>query len=1114
MTSERPCLFLILDLLQDVNILWPVACLAAEETDYRIGLLVSGRFIKRDSNRIWEKEIEELARTTRASVHIIDSEFDAYQILQGKRGAIFAGSESNLGAHATSHNIFRTAPPSFLRVTLQHGFECVGFLQNREQSMVHGEDIRFGSDVVCSWMEAGRLSHLRPSEQSKLYVAGPSSLIKQRSAGIKARPAPRQTGLVCENLHSVRMSAAGDFKADYMETFFTFSAMMAKRKREVALRPHPGGQYVVRNAVKLPRNVILDNDPMYRIDLSQYAYGISAPSSVLIDMVLAGIPTAVWQDGAAVIDAGNYAGLTKISSAEEWLNFVDAAIADPAPFLERQRTFLEQSGMLADRQKVRDRFLSLLKGVCTGSHEGTRPDPRRILYVANADIPTLQLSFIRPLQPLVDEGTIVPLLITEGKIRQRMGLTSDPLAGQQWIADQIERFRPDLTVFCRYSGPLADWMIGHLREHGVPIIFHIDDDLLNVPREIGEAKFNEHNKPERLATVRSLLRDADLVYCSTDPLKRHIRDVNPTRIVRSGKMYCSGTTLRAAVNRPVRKIGYMGGGDHAHDFHMALPEIAQFLRERPEVEFEFFGAIPKPKEFDEFGDRIKMLPPVRPYEAFIQHFATLEWDIGICPLANISFNTMKANTKWLDYTSVGAAVIATAGMAYDNCCADDCGILVEGANGWREALHALCDDPERRHRMVVNAQKKLRRQYSAERLRDQVFTMFDLARDRVQQSQAVADAMPREDIGSDQRRVLYIANGNIPTLQLSFTKPLQPLVEQEALASLLITETEIRNEMGKKQDELAGRKWIVDQIKRFRPNFAVFCRYSGPLADWMIDLLRENGVPVVFHIDDDLLNVPPEIGEAKFKSHNRPDRLETVETLLSGADLVYCSTEPLKRRFEELGFSGNVNSGKIYCSGNVLMPATKRPVRKIGYMGFDHTHDFQIALPDIVKFLRERQDVQFELFGSIPKPAALEEFGERITVVPPIHPYEAFLAHFATLEWDIGICPLANTAFNVVKANTKWVEYSSVGAAVIATAGMAYDNCCSNDCGVLVKGATGWREALHALCEDPDRRYRMVMNAQEKIGREYSVEQLRDQVLTMLDLSRKRAKGFKMHLAA
>ncbi|SLK11347.1 Glycosyl transferases group 1 [Novosphingobium mathurense] len=716
---------LILDLLQDFNILRPIACLAAFETDMPVSILVSKRFTDRDSQGLWATELSELVKTTGASVLHFQSDFEVYSYLASKRGILFAGSESDLNAHATSHRIFRFVPSDFLKVTLQHGYECVGFLQNREQSMAFGEDIRFAADIVCSWMDGEHLHHLRPTERAKLMVTGPSARLKAGHQSPRSPTPAAATGLICENLHSVRMNIAGDFKASYMDTFFGFSGAMDRAGRSVALRPHPGGQYVIRNGVKLPPNVVLENEPMYRVDLSRYAYGISAPSSVLIDMVLAGIPTAVWHDGGDQLDTGNYAGLARVSSLEEWCTFAEAAIANPTPFLLRQTAFLEQTGILVDHDEVRKRFLNLLWMV------SGRPAPRRILFVANSEIPTLQLGFFKPLQPLIDAGVIETRLLTEAQMRRILGKKEpNPRPAQDWISAQIQEFQPDVAVFCRYSGPFAEKMIGELREHKVPIMFHIDDDLLNVPIEIGEAKHFEHNKPERLDAVGTLLREANLVYCSTPPLLQRFGRLGfDTANMAAGAIYCSAEILAPAVERPVHKVGYMGF-DHAHDFELVLPELVRFLRERPDIQFELFGSIPKPSELDEFAERVTIVPPVRPYSAFLAAFAERQWDIGICPLATTDFNVVKANTKWVEYASVGAAVVATAGMAYDECCADDCGILIDGAEGWCDAMHMLCNDPKLRYQLVLNAQAKIARDYSVERLRDQVLGKIDEAQVR------------------------------------------------------------------------------------------------------------------------------------------------------------------------------------------------------------------------------------------------------------------------------------------------------------------------------------------------------------------------------------------------
>jgi glycosyltransferase involved in cell wall biosynthesis len=88
---------------------------------------------------------------------------------------------------------------------------------------------------------------------------------------------------------------------------------------------------------------------------------------------------------------------------------------------------------------------------------------------------------------------------------------------------------------------------------------------------------------------------------------------------------------------------------------------------------------------------------------------------------------MKANTKWVEYTSVGAAVVASKGTVYDECCGDGCGILAETEEEWFAALDKLVRDPEARFNQVRRAQEKLANSYSTESLREQVLDIFSQA---------------------------------------------------------------------------------------------------------------------------------------------------------------------------------------------------------------------------------------------------------------------------------------------------------------------------------------------------------------------------------------------------
>lgn len=365
----------IINLLQDINIIRPLVFMAAKDLGRRTLFLVSSTFRKLDTTGLWQQEMVEIVSETHAAIVDFDHEIDALRALSDKNGLLIAASESHLKPHLSVHNLFRAAPARFLKVTLQHGFECVGFLQSRDQNLAHGKNITFAADIICGWCEEERLTSITPSQRHKLYVTGPTAVLQM--------PAPSKTkellemGLVCENMHSPRLNIAGNFKMDFLAIFADYCTALRAEGRKVALRPHPGGQYMLKKNVPLQKNVIISNAPIYKTDLSRYAYGISAPSSILIDMVLAGIPTAVWQDQGNVMDLGNYAGLTRISSLNEWLDFSREAVAHPERFLNVQHRFIERQQMRTSPELVYRRYAALLNSFAPAT-------PAKLTYISGS----------------------------------------------------------------------------------------------------------------------------------------------------------------------------------------------------------------------------------------------------------------------------------------------------------------------------------------------------------------------------------------------------------------------------------------------------------------------------------------------------------------------------------------------------------------------------------------------------------------------------------------------------------------------------------------------------------------------------------------------------------
>jgi glycosyltransferase involved in cell wall biosynthesis len=726
MRDERTAIFLI-NLVQDINVLRPLIFMAARDFNFRVVILVSAKFEARDLFGIWKGELETLRAQTGAEVQVFESDWHAFQHLKGA-GIIFAGSESSLPGHSTTHTVFRYAPSTFLKVTLQHGFECVGFRHSSAHDSAHGKSISFAADVLCAWQPPELQTSMPLSQRAKAHLTGPTAALQQFTGEFeRAADAP---GIVCENLHSVRLNTHENLKGEFVHVFGEFCRHMSRERRNVVLRPHPGGQYALKNKVSLPINARVNNAPMYRLDLRRFAYGISAPSSVLVDMLLAQIPTAVWRDQQGSMNTDNYVGLTGVSTAKEWLEFAREAVARPEPFVEQQRGFLERERIPIEPRDVFTRYAEIFQAA-SRLEVRTAPIPverQRILFVANAHLPTLQACFERPLSPLIRSGELVVDLLTEKDLANQEAALGSFDAVVEWIGRTLGRFAPDAVIFSRYSGPHSADIVSWARSRDVPVIYHIDDDLLAIPPALGRRKYAYHNSPQRLATVRSLLTSSSLVYSSTDLLRERLLSYYPDIRVIAGQINCSGRVLRPPKPGAARTIGYTGYSDHLPNLMMVLPALITILDRHPQISFELFGPIPVPEELARFGDRVRKIESVPKYEAFLMELSERCWDIGICPLVPNKFNLTKSNNKWIEYTSAGIAVVASGNMVYDECCAEGSGILVESEAEWTAALELLVTDDSERIAMVERAQQRLESDFGIPQHRQQILDVLELAR--------------------------------------------------------------------------------------------------------------------------------------------------------------------------------------------------------------------------------------------------------------------------------------------------------------------------------------------------------------------------------------------------
>jgi len=309
----------LLDLVQDFEILGPLLARASSpDSSFDLRVAITERVVK---SSLWPHVQEFMA------LHAIPwftplGASDVTQALGSRKSLLLTASESTAGAHNFGHTVCRVAPPRALRVTMQHGLECVGLRHHRAHDIDLPVGVRFASDIVLTWDETARLPDLHPGEIDKCVPVGVIKALAEDAAlaaeerwltPAATRPANhRQRLLVAENLHSVRFRSPGRY-----QRFLRFiRTAQHSPDVELTIRSHPASRTLEKQR---DANQLLFLDDMLRLgNLATFDSFVSPPSTILFDAVLAGVPAAVWTDSVASGDAVNYDGLPAVADYAEW----------------------------------------------------------------------------------------------------------------------------------------------------------------------------------------------------------------------------------------------------------------------------------------------------------------------------------------------------------------------------------------------------------------------------------------------------------------------------------------------------------------------------------------------------------------------------------------------------------------------------------------------------------------------------------------------------------------------------------------------------------------------------------------------------------------------------
>ncbi|HSD84137.1 MAG TPA: glycosyltransferase [Anaerolineae bacterium] len=320
-----------------------------------------------------------------------------------------------------------------------------------------------------------------------------------------------------------------------------------------------------------------------------------------------------------------------------------------------------------------------------------------VLYEHGNDPRPYGPSYIRLLRPLTHPSV-------RNQITATWGQRYEDQPVEAVIIDRL--WRHDLSLV------MAQNVVQDIHRAGARFLYALDDDFLSLP-VTGAGYFTA----EKRRAVEYWLRTADGVLVTTPFLRERLNAHTAHCVVVPNALderLLIGGSLRPIETVYGRRrvvIGYMGTLTHEADWRLILPAWRSLHQQYPNgIEFQVVGVADQAQALAERAGvpvRILQLPPDETeYPQFMLWFTQhAQWDIAVAPLLDTPFTRCKSDLKFLDYSSLGAATIASRGPVYEGSVQHgQTGWLAENTvESWVQALETLVVNDELRITLARNA---------------------------------------------------------------------------------------------------------------------------------------------------------------------------------------------------------------------------------------------------------------------------------------------------------------------------------------------------------------------------------------------------------------------------
>ncbi len=231
---------------------------------------------------------------------------------------------------------------------------------------------------------------------------------------------------------------------------------------------------------------------------------------------------------------------------------------------------------------------------------------------------------------------------------------------------------------------------------GRGLVWETDDDVFSIDPTNASAWLT--HTPDVMDAIEFAAHSAHMVTVTNEHLAEVMTRFNDNVVILPNHY----DAALLDIERPHRTkvtVGWAGGDSHVKDFRVVADQLRRFLLRNPAVDFHNIGTSYL-RAFRLPGRHTGWLQDIFDY------YRCIDFDIGIVPLADSTFNASKSGIKAIEFAALGIPVIASDVPAYRGIVLDGVtGYLIRSPYQWASRLRDLVNDPSMRAEMGAKAKE-------------------------------------------------------------------------------------------------------------------------------------------------------------------------------------------------------------------------------------------------------------------------------------------------------------------------------------------------------------------------------------------------------------------------